>query len=123
MGNQPKEIPKPQESPSDKMIEMIFDFKTMAREFNKCCMKCKNEEKSVKLKVKQAIEKNDMSSAKMFAADAIRKQNEARRYQNLSFKMDAIHSRLRNAYQTQKVKKILLFLVDRKYEKFNRENE
>jgi len=103
MGNEPQKPVKPQESASDKMFDMIFEFKMMAKEFEKSARKSLNEETQVKMKVKQAIEKNDMRAAQMYAADAIRKRNESRRYQNLSFKIDTVHSRLKNAYQTQKV--------------------
>lgn len=102
MGNK-QEKPKKQESESDKMFDMIFEFKMMAKEFEKNAKKSENEEKQTKLKVKTAIEKNDMAAAKMFAQDAIRKKNESKRYQALSFKIHAVHSRLKNAYQTQKV--------------------
>jgi hypothetical protein len=103
MGNEPAKNSKPQESASDKMFDMIFEFKMMAKEFEKIARKSQNEENQVKLKVKQAIEKNDMKAAQMYAADAIRKRNESKKYQTLSFKIDAVHSRLKNAYQTQKV--------------------
>ena len=103
MGNK-ADKPKPkEESASDKMFDMIFEFKMMAKEFEKNAKKSANEEKQVKLKVKTAIEKNNMDAAKMYAQDAIRKKNECKRYQALSFKIDAVHSRLKNAYQTQKV--------------------
>lgn len=107
MGNEPKKPVKPQESASDKMFDMIFEFKMMAKEFEKNARKSQNEETQTKLKVKQAIEKNDMKAAQMYAADAIRKRNESKRYQTLSFKIDTVHSRLKNAYQTQKVFEIL----------------
>lgn len=104
MGNKVPEKPKvPEQSTSDKMFDMIFEFKMMAKEFDKNARKAANEETQVKIKVKQAIEKNDMKAAQMFASDAIRKKNECKRYQTLAFKIDAVHSRLKNAYQTQKV--------------------
>lgn len=103
MGNEQKKPVKPQDSASDKMFDMIFEFKMMAKEFEKNARKSQNEATQTKLKVKQAIEKNDMRAAQMYAADTIRKVNEAKRYQNLSFKIDTVHGRLKNAYQTQKV--------------------
>ena len=105
MGNKQEKPKQPEQSASDKMFDMIFEFKMMAKEFDKNAKKSAIEEKNTKLKVKSAIEKNDMNAAKMYAQDAIRKKNETKRYQALSFKIDAVHSRLKNAYQTQKVKK------------------
>ena len=106
MGNKQPKPKVPEESASDKMFDMIFDMKMMAKEFDKNAKKSEKEEKQVKLKVKSAIEKNDMNAAKMYAQDAMRKKNETKRYTALSFKIDAVHSRLKNAYQTQKVKKL-----------------
>ncbi len=103
MGNKSQKPINPESSASDKIFNMIFDFKMMAKEFEKNSRKSQNEENLIKFKVKQAIEKNDMKVAQMYASDAIRKKNESRKYQNLSFKIDAIHDRLKNAYKTQKV--------------------
>lgn len=108
MGNEQKK-PKVEKSASDEMFDMVFDFKMMHKEFLKAATKSENEENQVKLKVKTAIEKNDMKAAQMYAADAIRKRNEHRRFQNLAFKVDAITSRLQNAYKTQKVKKLIYY--------------
>ena len=44
-----------------------------------------------------------MKAAQMYAAGAIQKRNESKRYQTLAFKIDAVHGRLKNASQTQKV--------------------
>jgi charged multivesicular body protein 1 len=104
MGNQPekKQAPK-QESASDQMFDMIFEFKCVAKQMKKESMKAENQEKQAILRVKDAIEKNLADSARIHASDAIRKKNEARRYLVLSSKLDAVYSRLQNAYQTQKV--------------------
>lgn len=102
MGN--KETKKvPQQSASDKMFDMIFEFKMMSKQFRKEASKSEAAERQFILKVKDAIEKNMSETAKIHAADAIRKKNEARRYLVLSSKLDAVHSRLQNAYQTHKV--------------------
>jgi charged multivesicular body protein 1 len=101
MGNQKAKAPE--KSASDKMFDMIFEFKMTAKNLKKEAIKAENMEKQFVLKVKDAIEKNNSETAKIFAADAIRKKNEARRYHTLSSKLDAVHSRLQTAYQTQQV--------------------
>jgi charged multivesicular body protein 1 len=104
MGNKVEKKPQqPQQSASDQMFDMIFEFKCVAKQMKKESSKAEQQEKQSILKVKEAIEKNLLDSAKIHAADAIRKKNEARRYLVLSSKLDAVHSRLQNAYQTQKV--------------------
>lgn len=103
MGNKPSGPTKPQPSASDKMFDQIFEFKMMAKNYNKEAVKAANQEKALALKVKDAIEKNMLEAARIHASDAIRKKNEAKRYQILASKLDAVHSRLQNAYATQKV--------------------
>jgi charged multivesicular body protein 1 len=90
-------------SSSDQLFDMIFEFKFISKQMQKESVKAEKEEKKTILKVKEAIEKGLPDSAKIYAADAIRRRNEAKRYQVLSSKLDAIHSRLKTAYQTQTV--------------------
>jgi division protein CdvB (Snf7/Vps24/ESCRT-III family) len=104
MGNkETKQVP--QQSASDKMLDMLYEFKFMAKNLRKEATKAENAEKQFILKVKDAIEKNMPETARIHAADAIRKKNEARRYLTLSSKLDAVHARLQSAYQTQRVRK------------------
>lgn len=70
--------------------------------------KAEQQEKQLKNKVKEAIEKNMGESAKIFAQDAIRKKNEAKRYLILSSKLEAVTSRIQNAYQHQMVNNYFL---------------
>jgi len=106
MGNE-KTKPVPEQSASDKMFDMIFEFKSQAKQFQKEARKAEAAEKQLILKVKDSIEKNMPEAAKIHASDAIRKRNEAKRYLVLSSKLDAVHSRLQSAYQTQKVIKFI----------------
>ncbi len=114
---QEKSKPIPEKSASDKMFDMIFEFKMMSKNFNKESQKSMNAEKQCILKVKDSIEKNLPETAKIHAADAIRKKTEARRYLLLSSKLEAVQQRLQSAYQTQKVRNFLYFLnlANRKY--------
>jgi charged multivesicular body protein 1 len=102
MGN--KETKKvPEQSASDKMFDMIWEFKNQAKVLKKEATKAEMAEKAFVLKVKDSIERNNPETAKIHAADAIRKRTEAKRYLTLSSKLDAVHARLQSAYQTQKV--------------------
>jgi charged multivesicular body protein 1 len=103
MGNKPVKIPEVKQSASDQMFDMIFEFKSNAKQMKKESTKAEAGERQAILRVKDAIEKNLPDQAKIHAADAIRKKNEARRYLVLSSKLDAVYSRLQNAYNTQKV--------------------
>ena len=103
MGNKETTPKEPVQSASDKMLDMLYEFKFMAKNLRKESTKAENQEKQFILKVKDAIEKNMPETAKIHAADAIRKKMEAKRYLTLSSKLDAVHARLQSAYQTQRV--------------------
>lgn len=103
MGNESNKKAKPEPSASDKMFDTIFEFKMMAKNFKKESAKSEQQEKQLRTKVREAIEKNMGETAKIFAGDAIRKKNEAKRYLVLGSKLEAVTSRLQNAYQHQQV--------------------
>ena len=104
MGQEKSKPVAPQQSASDKMFDMIFEFRMMSKSLKKESDKCNNAEKQCILKVKDSIERNMPETAKIHAADAIRKKTEAKRYLMLSSKLEAVQQRLQTAYQTQRVK-------------------
>jgi charged multivesicular body protein 1 len=106
---QEKSKPVPEKSASDKMFDMIFEFRMMSKSLKKESDKSQNAEKQLILRVKDSIEKNLPETAKIHAADAIRKRTEARRYLLLSSKLEAVQQRLQSAYQTQRVR---IFLIN-----------
>jgi charged multivesicular body protein 1 len=109
MGNKVEKKPEVKQSPSDQMFDMIFEFKTIAKQMKKESTKADNKERQAIMKVKEAIEKNLPEAAKMHATDAIRMKNESKRYLILSSKLDAVYSRLQAAYNTQRVNICLIF--------------
>jgi charged multivesicular body protein 1 len=115
MGNQTSkkgETPQKQESASDQIFNVTYEFKTMALNFKKEAAKAQKQEEKLRLKIKDAIEKNLVDSAKIYAEDAIRKRNEVKRYYIMSSKMDAIQSKLKEAYQTQQVNFIFIIKIN-----------
>lgn len=103
MGNKQAKPKEPEQSTSDKLFETIFEFKMQAKELAKQSKKSEKEKDAMITKVKQAIEQNKPEAAKLFAQDAIRKANEAKKYLALSYKIEAVHSKLKSAYQSQKI--------------------
>lgn len=101
MGNKPQ--PPPQKSPSEQLFETIFEFKMQAKDLAKQAKKSEREKDAMYEKVKNAIAENKPEKAKLYATDAIRKKNEATKYELLSYKLEAVHSKLKSAYQTQKL--------------------
>jgi hypothetical protein len=109
--------PVPQQSASDKMFDIIFEFKSQAKQMKKEADLAERQEKEYVLKVKDAIEKNNLDRAKILASDAIRKKTEAKRLMILSSKLEAVQGRLQSAMRTQKVE--FFNLVNRKYAKYD----
>jgi charged multivesicular body protein 1 len=110
MGNDAKKAKPKEQSSSDKMFDTIFEFKMMAKQMKKESAKAEQQEKLCIQKVKQAIENNLLDTAKIHAADAIRKKNESKRLLILSSKLEAVQSRLQSAYQTQQVIYFILII-------------
>ena len=103
MGEKNGKPKQPQQSPSDKMFDNIFEFKMMAKQMNKESQKSAAQEKALLAKLKDAIARGDNEGAKVIAADAIRKKNEVKRYKVLGSKIDTISQRLQSAYNTQRL--------------------
>lgn len=110
MGNKPQKQ-QPQQSPSDKLFETIFEFKMQAKSLLKESKKAERERDVMYQKVKNAIAENKPEAAKLYATDAIRKRNEAIKYEILSYKLEAVHSKLKAAYQTTKMNENMTKMV------------
>ena len=113
MGKEKAKPKRPEESPSDKMFDNIFEFKMMAKNFAKESKKAETAHKNLLGKVKDLIAKGDYEKAKVVASDAIRKKNEIKRYQVLSSKLDTLTQRLQSAYQTQQLTENMKSLTDK----------
>jgi charged multivesicular body protein 1 len=103
MGNKQEPKTVPQQSPSDKLFESIFELKMQAKDLAKQSKRSEKERDIMYEKVKKAIAENKPEAAKLYATDAIRKRNEAIKYEVLSYKIEAIHSKLKSAHQTTKL--------------------
>lgn len=102
MGNKPVQQP-PKKSAQDQLFETIFEFKMQAKELLKMSKKAEKEKDMMYEKVKKAIAENKPEAAKLYASDAIRKRNEAIKYEILGYKLEGVHSKLKAAYQTTKL--------------------
>ena len=116
MGNEHKknQAPKPPEqSPSDKMFDNIYEFKMMSKQFGKESKRAEANHKKLLNKVKDCIAKGNYEQAKVAASDAIRSKNEAKRYNVLSSKIETISQRLQSAYNTQRLTENMKSLTDK----------
>jgi charged multivesicular body protein 1 len=89
----------------DKLLEQIFNLKFTAKQLNRSSIKCEQEERAERLKVKKAMEKGNMEGAKIYAQNAIRKKHEALNYMKLASRLDAVVSRLDTQAKMQMVNK------------------
>lgn len=103
MGQKETKPVVPQQTASDKMFDILIEFRIQAKTMKKEAVKAEAQERQYVAKVKEAIEKNNLETAKILASDAIRKKTEARRLLLLSSKLEAVQSRLQSAMTTQRV--------------------
>jgi charged multivesicular body protein 1 len=103
MGNKDSNNKGKQKSPEDDLFDQMFEFKTQAKEFKRQAAIAEKEAVKSKEKVKKSIQNGDMSSARIYADEAIRNTNQIRQYMVLSSKLDAVASRLNDAYKKQKL--------------------
>ena len=92
----------------DKLLEQIFNLKFTAKQLQRSAVKCEKDEKAERLKVKKAIEKNNMEGAKIYAQNAIRKKHEQINYLKLASRLDAVVSRLDTQAKMQMVNKNMM---------------
>lgn len=77
--------------------KQLFDIRLTAKQLTRESAKCEKREAAQKLKLKAAIQKGDMESAKIFAQNAIREKQQALSLLRLSSRMDAVSQRVDRA--------------------------
>ncbi|KAF8821126.1 SNF7 family protein [Cardiosporidium cionae] len=87
--------------------DVIFDMKIKSKEMQKFATKCTKEERAEKLKVKKALEANNVDSAQLYAQNAIRKRHESLNCLKLSSKLDTVATQLETADRSQSMNKSL----------------
>ncbi|CAG9582798.1 conserved hypothetical protein [Leishmania major strain Friedlin] len=89
----------------EKLYDIQFQLKFTAKQFLKNASRCEKEQKQEMNKCKQAMEKNNMEGARIYAQNSIRKKNEALNHLRLSARMDAVVARLDTAIKMKMVTK------------------
>ncbi|KAI7862761.1 Snf7 family [Spinellus fusiger] len=85
------------------MEKNLFQLKFTAKQLNKQSKRCQKDEVLEKTKLKKAIQDGNMEGARIYAANAIRKKNEAINLLRLSSRIDAVASRVQTAVTMHKV--------------------
>ncbi|KAK2078588.1 Charged multivesicular body protein 1a [Prototheca wickerhamii] len=98
-------------SADNKLLDQIFNLKFTSKQLVRASKKCESEEKSEKLKIKKAIEKENHEGAKIYAQNAIRKKAEALNYLRLASRLDAVVSRLDTQAKMQVINKSMVGIV------------
>ncbi|KAG5491348.1 hypothetical protein JIQ42_01247 [Leishmania sp. Namibia] len=89
----------------EKLYDIQFQLKFTAKQFAKNSARCEKEQKQEMYKCKQAMEKNNMEGARIYAQNSIRKKNEALNHLRLAARMDAVVSRLDTAIKMKTITK------------------
>ncbi|KAG5467581.1 hypothetical protein CUR178_01225 [Leishmania enriettii] len=89
----------------EKLYDIQFQLKFTAKQFAKNSVRCEKEQKQEMYKCKQAMEKNNMEGARIYAQNSIRKKNEALNHLRLAARMDAVVSRLDTAIKMKMITK------------------
>ena len=87
------------ESLQDTIFNLRFASKQMQRE----AQRSEREERKEREKVRRALEKGNVDSARIFGENAIRQHNEALNYLRLGSKLDAVASKIQSAERTQEL--------------------
>jgi charged multivesicular body protein 1 len=95
----------------EKLLDQIFQLKFTSKSLVREAKKCEKEEKAEKLKVKKAMEKNNMDGARIYAQNAIRKHNEHLNYLRLSSRLDAVVAQLNTQSKMQTISKSMGSIV------------
>mmetsp|Transcript_7757 Transcript_7757/g.29051 ORF Transcript_7757/g.29051 Transcript_7757/m.29051 type:complete len:204 (-) Transcript_7757:110-721(-) len=96
---------------STSMEDILFNLKFTAKQFERASTKATKEEKTIRKKVKKAIEKGNIDGARIFAQNAIRKKSESLNYLRLAGRVDAVASRMDTAIKMNRVTKTMKSVV------------
>ncbi|MCJ1474408.1 Vacuolar-sorting protein SNF7 [Lambiella insularis] len=81
----------------------LFNLKFTAKQLNRQAAKAGKDETAEKNKLKKAIQQNHTDIAKIYAQNAIRKQNEKLNLLRLASRIDAVSSRVQTAVTMRQV--------------------
>ncbi|MCJ1391910.1 Vacuolar-sorting protein SNF7 [Xylographa bjoerkii] len=81
----------------------LFNLKFTAKQLNRQAAKAGKDETAEKNKLKKAIQQNHSDIAKIYAQNAIRKQNEKLNLLRLASRIDAVSSRVQTAVTMRQV--------------------
>jgi charged multivesicular body protein 1 len=81
----------------------LFNLKFTAKQLNRQAAKAGKDEQTEKAKLKKALQQNHGDIAKIYAGNAVRKQNEKLNLLRLASRIDAVSSRVQTAVTMRQV--------------------
>ncbi|CAH1244684.1 charged multivesicular body protein 1b-like [Branchiostoma lanceolatum] len=93
------------------MEKHLFNLKFAAKDLQRNSKKCDKMEKEEKVKLKKAIQKNNMEGARIHAENSIRQHNQSLNYLRMSSRIDAVAQRVQTAVTMKKVTKDMAGVV------------
>eukprot|EP00808_Paulinella_micropora_P001082 g36175.t1 len=93
------------------MDKHLFNLKFTAKQLARESKKCEKSAKANKTKCKKAIEKGNRDGARIYAENAIRDQNQALNYLQLSSRIDAVAQRVQTAVSMKTLTKSMQGVV------------
>lgn len=81
----------------------LFNLKFTAKQLNRQAIKAGKDENSEKAKIKKAMQQGNNDIAKVYAQNAVRKQNERLNLLRLASRIDAVASRVQTAVTMRQV--------------------
>lgn len=91
--------------------EAIFNMKFASKQMSKSAVRSEKEAEKEKKNIKKALEKGNTEAARIYAENAIRKQNESNNFLRLASRVDAAASRVQTAMQMKGVSKSMSGVV------------
>jgi hypothetical protein len=89
----------------------LFNLKFTAKQLSRQSKKANKDESAEKTKLKKAIQSGNIEGARIYAANAIRKKNEALNLLRLSSRIDGVAARVQTASTMRKVSQSMAGVV------------
>lgn len=94
---------KPQEYQNEKMMKAVIDMKMSQKNLTRQAKKMEQAAAKAKKKLRKALEKRDVETAKIHAESAVRSQSTARSFHQMAGRVDAVCGRMKEAMATQQL--------------------
>ena len=85
--------------------DTLFQLKFTGKQLDRLSRKAEKEHGTQKLKVRKALEQQNVEAARIYAENAIRKRQESLNYMRMSSRLDAVQSRVQSAMTMKGVAK------------------